>query len=569
MVIRNQEKATSDLTSITELQSQLVTILLRVTSVIGLLAAILGTVDSLQAETDVVWPIGLYWGSYLIILVLNFWRSAPYALKAWAIVGLLFIIGATDFLDEGLNGSSQVILMSAAVIAGVLLGRRAGQIAIGLTIATMLAFAWVYTQGLLVDPNDIRSRLIGDWLAGTGVVLLLSVLVNTTLNEIIPQLTVAFQQSQTLTNELKSNQATLERQIQEHTANLQNRNRQMALTAQVTREFSTIHNLDQLLNETVNLISDNFNFYHTGIFLLDETGHYAVLKAASSKGGRQMLARNHQLRVGEVGMVGYVTDRGVPRISLDVGEDAVFFNNPDLPATRSEMTLPLQVRGELIGALDVQSTESGAFDEEDVTVLQSLADQLALAINNTRLLGELQETLGATQRAYGEVSRQEWGKYLRKMQAVRERYDPAGILSPDQNWSEEMRLATNSGESVLGEDGKFSMLAVPIKERGQIIGVLNAYKSIEKSRWTQEEISLMEVLTDQIGVALESARSYQDTQLSAIREQITSEATARIRETLDIETIVQSASEEIRKALNLPEVTIRLGQPETELQPRS
>jgi GAF domain-containing protein len=233
------------------------------------------------------------------------------------------------------------------------------------------------------------------------------------------------------------------------------------------------------------------------------------------------------------------------------------------------MTLPLQVRGELIGALDVQSTESGAFDEEDVTVLQSLADQLALAINNTRLLGELQETLGATQRAYGEVSRQEWGKYLRKMQAVRERYDPAGILSPDQNWSEEMRLATNSGESVLGEDGKFSMLAVPIKERGQIIGVLNAYKSIEKSRWTQEEISLMEVLTDQIGVALESARSYQDTQLSAIREQITSEATARIRETLDIETIVQSASEEIRKALNLPEVTIRLGQPETELQPRS
>jgi hypothetical protein len=76
MVMRNQEKATSDLTSITELQSQLVTILLRVTSVIGLLAAILGTVDSLQAETDVVWPIGLYWGSYLIILVLNFWRSS-------------------------------------------------------------------------------------------------------------------------------------------------------------------------------------------------------------------------------------------------------------------------------------------------------------------------------------------------------------------------------------------------------------------------------------------------------------------------------------------------------------
>jgi putative methionine-R-sulfoxide reductase with GAF domain len=376
MVMNNQEHATSKITSIAELQSRLVTILLRVASVIGLLAAILGTVDSLQAETDVVWPIGLYWGSYLIILILNFWRSAPFALKAWSIVGLLFIIGATDFLDEGLNGSSQVILMSAAVIAGALLGRRAGQIAIGLTIATMLAFAWVYTQGFLVDPNDIRSKLIGDWLAGTGVVLLLSVLVNTTLNQIIPQLTIALQQSQTLTDELQSNQAMLEDQIQEHTADLNNQNRQMALTAQVTREFSTIQDLDQLLNETVNLISDNFAFYHTGIFLLDETGRYAVLKAASSEGGKRMLARSHQLRVGEVGMVGYVTDRGVPRISLDVGEDAVFFNNPDLPATRSEMTLPLQVRGELIGALDVQSIESAAFDDEDATILQSLADQL-------------------------------------------------------------------------------------------------------------------------------------------------------------------------------------------------
>jgi GAF domain-containing protein len=155
------------------------------------------------------------------------------------------------------------------------------------------------------------------------------------------------------------------------------------------------------------------------------------------------------------------------------------------------------------------------------------------------------------------------------MQAIRERYDPNGILSPDKQWSEEMRLASERGESVTGEDGKFPVIAVPIKERGQIIGVLNAYKPIDEGRWTLEEINLMEVLTDQIGVALESARSYQDTQLSAIREQITSEATARIRETLDIETIVQSASEEIRKALNLPEVTIRLGQPNTELQPRN
>ncbi len=126
---------------------------------------------------------------------------------------------------------------------------------------------------------------------------------------------------------------------------LQRRAIQLQTAAEVSRDASAVRDLPELLNRIVTLIRDRFGFYHAGIFLLDDAQEYAVLQAASSEGGRRMLARGHRLTVGETGIVGYVTGTGEARIALDVGEDAAFFDNPDLPATRSEMALP-RVRGQ-------------------------------------------------------------------------------------------------------------------------------------------------------------------------------------------------------------------------------
>src|SRR5690606_34214496 len=130
------------------------------------------------------------------------------------------------------------------------------------------------------------------------------------------------------------------------------------------------------------VISEKYGFYHVGVFLLDENRTYAILTAANSAGGQKMLARQHRLKVGEQGIVGSVTGSGEPRIALDVGADAVFFNNPDLPESHSEMALPLRSGGQVIGALDVQSTETGAFTHVDVQTLGLLAEQVSLAIEN-------------------------------------------------------------------------------------------------------------------------------------------------------------------------------------------
>jgi GAF domain-containing protein len=306
------------------------------------------------------------------------------------------------------------------------------------------------------------------------------------------------------------------------------------------------------------LISDQFGFYHAGLFLLDETGEYAVLRAASSSGGQRMLARGHRLRVGEAGIVGYVTGRGEPRTALDVGKDAVYFDNPDLPETRSEVALPLRARGEIIGALDVQSTESEAFGQEDVTALQTLADQVAVAISNAHLFQQVQESLEAERRAYGQLSRQAWQDLIRSRAIGEHRYDPQGILPGDGRWRKEMEESVRTGQPIAGREGETATLALPLRVRDQVIGVLDAHKPTESGDWTPEEVDFLASLVDRLGVALDSARLYQETQKRATQERLVGEITARMRESLDLETVLRTATDQIWGTLGMSRVEIRL-----------
>jgi GAF domain-containing protein len=277
-----------------------------------------------------------------------------------------------------------------------------------------------------------------------------------------------------------------------------------------------------------------------------------------------MLARGHRLRVAKggegQGIVGYVSGHGKYRIALDVGEDAVYFDNPDLPETRSEMALPLRVRGETIGALDVQSVEPEAFTSEDVTVLQTLADQVAVAVDNARLFAESQEALEAARRAYGELSRDAWRELLRTRSELGARYDPQSILPPQGRQRKDVERARQQRKPIADAEGQLNTLAIPIEIRGQVIGVIDAYKPDESGEWTQEEIDLMETLTDQLGQALESARLYEDTQRRAAFERVTGEIASHFRESLEVDRILQTAASEFQQVLNLDTVEIRMGE---------
>ncbi len=217
----------------------------------------------------------------------------------------------------------------------------------------------------------------------------------------------------------------LEQQVAERTREVERRAAYLAVTGSVGQAITSILDVEVLLDRVVHLISERFGFYHAGIFLLDETREWAVLRAVSSEGGARMLARGHRLRVGGQGIVGYVADTGRARIALDVDKDIVWVSNPDLPETRSEMALPLMVGQEVIGVLDVQSREAEAFRREDIATLRILADQIAVAIRNAQSFEESRRALSELQRMYGEEIRAGWA--ARSLPIVGYRYTSAGL----------------------------------------------------------------------------------------------------------------------------------------------
>jgi len=363
--------------------------------------------------------------------------------------------------------------------------------------------------------------------------------------------------------------------VEEARAKLAERTNHLRTAAAIAGEAAGVRDVDLLLRETVQLISDRLGFYHAGVFLIDESNESAVLRAASSAGGEHMLERGHRLKVGEEGIVGYVTGSLQARIALDVGADAVFFDNPDLPETRSEVALPMVARGEVIGALDVQSRSPEAFAEEDVVILQILADQVAIAITNARLLRKAEQALEAEQRARGRMTRQAWQTLLRSEGDLGAQHDPRGILAGEKPWRENMVRATEERRVVPGEldvsesEEGLASLAVPIVLRDQVIGVLDVHRARNGSDadpWTTEEIALMESLGHQLAVALESARLNQDTRRQAARDRLVSDVAAEMRASLDLITVLKTGARGIREAMGLPTVTIRLVDQGAELE---
>lgn len=368
---------------------------------------------------------------------------------------------------------------------------------------------------------------------------------------------VAFQEEKRLRSDLDSLNQELEQRVEDRTQDLEKRSQYIAAAAEIGRAATSIYKLDELFPRIVDLISEKFGFYQVGIFTIDNQNEYALLRAASSDGGKRMLTRSHKLKVGEEGIVGYVTNTGQARIALDVGEDAVHFNTPELPQTRSEMALPLYYGGRVFGALDVQSTQQNAFSEDDISALSVLADQVSMAINNATLFEELQTSVEAERKVYGEITRSAWREFLSQQDSMGYKYANQRVSPADVEWPEDMQAAFDQNQVVHNPSNHLS-LAIPITISGEPVGVIHASKAQDTIEWTKDEIDLMKTLTNRVGEALESARLFQATQKQAVQEQLTSDISAQMRQTLDIDTVLKTAAKQLGDAFNAKEVVIRM-----------
>jgi len=372
----------------------------------------------------------------------------------------------------------------------------------------------------------------------------------------------------------------LEQRVAERTLALEQRSAYLEGSAEVGRAAASILDVDILIHQVVELIRERFDLYYVGLFLVEadadiggaDAGHadiggadvaggeWAVLRAGTGEAGRTMLARGHRLRVG-TGMIGWSVANAEARIALDVGADAVHFDNPDLPNTHSEGALPLISRGRVLGALTVQSDQPDAFDAAAISVLQMMADQVAMALDNAQLLAASQTALEAERRAYGEISREAWRELLHTRTQWGYRYARQSVMPAERIERPEMLEAERTGQSVRkngappggGEEG--ATLVVPIKAFDEVIGTLRFCRS---EMWGVEETALLETLTAQLSMALESARLHQDAQNRAAREQLTREITTRMRESLEVDTVLQTAVREIGDALGITKIKLRM-----------
>jgi GAF domain-containing protein len=446
-------------------------------------------------------------------------------------------------------------------------GREIGQIEISLSRGALQTIRWlilgvvaatsaIVITGVVITTRVLLRRFVGrpisqliegiNTIAGGNYRYRFSPFRQTDLNVIVEQINQ-------MAAQIEERDRTLEQRVAERTTELEHKSRLLQASNEVSRAAASMLEATQLIQQVVELIRQHFELYYVGLFMVDDRQEWALLQAGTGEAGQAMLARGHRIEIGS-GMIGWCIANAQSRVTLDVSEDVVRLRTLELPDTRSEAAIPLRSRGQVIGALTVQSTKPQAFDPSTVSVLQAMADQIAVAIDNAHLFEQAQDLIETERRAYGKISQQAWSERMRALTNLGFVRDRSGLKPTAEVHDDHMQRAFQKGQAIF-DPAEPAIISLPIQVRGQTIGVVKTRKK-GQGAWTDEEIRMIENMNEQLSVALDSARLYQETQRRAERERLVGEVTAQMRESLDVDTVLQTAVQQIRTALNLDSVKI-------------
>ncbi len=382
---------------------------------------------------------------------------------------------------------------------------------------------------------------------------------------------------------------------------------QLQTAAEISTAAATVLNVDELLPFVVNLIQQRFSLYYVGLFLVDDIRQNAILRAGTGEAGQLMLSRHHQLPLNDRSMIGWCIQHETPRVALDVGEDAVHFNNPALPDTRSELALPLISRGQVLGAMTVQSKVAAAFSEQDIAILQTMSDQVATAIANAQLFEQvsqarqqaearlretqflqgigqavsstldlsrvldvvmetLQSELGFTHNAVALADKQaETVSFLRAAGTAASLQGLTRSFEQLQNDIVMDILRKGQIEVIDGWDDRFDRAIyesqahaelvrafVPLRLRGESIGLLEVgYRRVERARISPEEVRLLSGLADQIAIAVGNARLFDETQRRVTELQTLNDISRLVVSQHELSTLLQQLGETVLRTFKV------------------
>ena len=503
---------------------------------------IVGASGIASREWTIVYPLGGMVFSFLLLAAL---RRLPFSARANPLIIIVYLGGLWILYKSGLGGGlGGIFLFASTVLAAVLGGGRMILVSIIVNLITLIVIGGGMSYGYIVIPpfTDFmgNSSVLKNWIiylasffvviiiAGTGQIVL-----SNGVNSILRRLS-------DLAHDLEMERQSLEKRVQDRTADVERRLVQIRTAAAISRSISSVLDTQTLLQQVVDLIHDQLGLYYVGLFLLEDNAQFAVLKSGTGEAGKNMIAAGHRLPVGGTSMIGQATSTHQPRIALDVGSEPARFNNPNLPLTRSELALPIIGREKVLGALTIQSSQPGAFDENDILILQGIADSLATALENANLFQQTQENLEEIRSLNRVFLQQEWSEAISNLGNLAYTYE--------------------SGASPEKTSASDQLIKIPIMLREQEIGRLII--ETETGSLSSEESNFVDAVVTQTALALENARLLGETQRRALQEQKVNQVSASFSRSMNIEDILKAAVRELGQLPSVAEVSIKLVPPE-------
>lgn len=518
----------------------------RILDVILIAATILGgvtyAVNFTQVFTSgdtvlaVFYSVALGW-----IFIITIFRRIPYVIRAVSIITLLFFIGLGSAIQFASVGDVRIWWLGCSILTAVLFGTWPGISMTAFSTAIYLFVGWLQNNHFIATP-DLSSYLsLGSmypWISTSIPFVAICLLTILSFSVIINGMKENLEKATDLTAELEADRIRL----LQRTTILERREIQIRTAAEISRTISAELDPDKIFQQVVDLIKERFGLYYVGVFMLDDSQQFAILRVGSGEEGQKMMQEGHILAVGGASMIGWAISNQKARIALDVGEDAVHFQNPHLPLTRSELALPMISEKKVLGALTVQSVLPEAFDQDDITVLQGVTDSLATAIANADLFNQVQDSLDEINILHRQYLIKAWEDVARQEKDLSFAFEPSTpeITSTDKADPE--------------------ILEVPLVLRDQIIGTIQVERNQEP--WSTEDQNFLNGIASQAALALENARLVQQTERGAQYNRSVTDITSKIWSSASIDTILRTALQELGQTLGASDGLIQLHMPQ-------
>ncbi|NOT05166.1 MAG: GAF domain-containing protein [Anaerolineales bacterium] len=491
----------------------------------------------------------LFFSLYSVLLLVTL-LPVPYFARASILLVMIYAIGTNSILAWGpwLDGS--VFFIAFILLAALLFDQRVDVFALLLSILTFSVVGILQQQGIYkFSAPNVPATAPLDWVAYTVDFSILSAILIIAIARFKEEFARVVNQMQNAFQALIVERTQLEDKVRERTEELEAKTNQLRASTNIARNVAEIQDISILLETVTKLISEKFEYYHVGLYILDDQKKTAFLQSASSETGKQLIGQGFRVESDRRNAINKVIEKNGAYITSDT-EDPNFIRDINFPITRSRMLLPLTVRGNVLGVLDMHSDQTKAFDGQDAEILQTLSDLVAISFDNVRLINETKSLVSQLEINTSFQARRTWSK-LTTRQKPAYQYTPAGVRP---------LFSVDSDDVTEG-------LRVPLILYGQTIGTIKLKRKGGIAEWSDRERVLVEKIADQVALALENSRLVDEAQKSALRDQMIANISSRVRETLDVESVIRTATTELRRVFDLKEAEINIGSPQTEAAP--